>query len=179
MLSFAPEANGSWYSWGYRRAAARDFIAAWRYVVTLFRRTAPGARWMWVMNVSFKHSEPLGRLWPGSGYVDEIGVDGYFTFPRVTFASEFGPTISQIRHLTGKPVLITETAADPAAGKARVVAQLVSGVKHYKLAGFIWFSINQLGNRDPGAPKGNRHDWSLDDDPAALAAYRAAVRSYR
>ena len=179
LLSFAPEANGTWYSWGYGHAAARDFIAAWRHVVTLFRHIAPGARWLWVVNISFKDSEPLAHLWPGSGYVNEIGVDGYFTRPGATFASRFGPTISQIRHVTSKPVLITETAANPAAGKARAVAQLVSAVKRYKLAGFIWFSIDQLGNGDPGAPKTNRNDWSLEDDPAALAAYRVAVKSYR
>ncbi len=39
VMSFAPEANGTWYSWGYRHQSAGEFVSAWRHVVTLFRKS--------------------------------------------------------------------------------------------------------------------------------------------
>jgi len=38
ILSFAPEANGSWYPWGWTRTSPAAWVAAWRHVVTVFRR---------------------------------------------------------------------------------------------------------------------------------------------
>jgi mannan endo-1,4-beta-mannosidase len=174
LMSFAPEANGNWYeSWGYHHVPASSVIAAWRHVVTAFRRDgASNVTWVWVVAAGYPGSEPLGRLWPGAAYVDEVGVDSYFLSPQDTFASVFGPTIASIRQLTNDPVLVTETGASPAAGKARVLAQLASGVSRYGLAGFIWFNIDQAGKR-------GKADWSIDNDPAALTAFRNTVRSYR
>src|SRR5260370_23572020 len=38
LVSFAPEANGTRYSYGYHQTPATLYVAAWRYVVTLFAR---------------------------------------------------------------------------------------------------------------------------------------------
>jgi len=174
LMSFAPEANGNWYeSWGYHHVPAASVIAAWRHVVTVFRRDgASNTTWVWVVASSYPGSEPLTALWPGAAYVDEVGIDSYFLSPHDTFRSVFGPTIAAIRHITADPVLITETAASPAAGKTRVLTQLTSGVAQYKLTGFVWFDINQAG-------KHGKANWVIDNDHAALAAFRTAVRTYR
>ena len=66
-------------------------------------------------------------------------------------------------------MLISETGAAPQAGKARAVRDLVAGVNRYHLTGFVWFDIDKSGN---GLGKA---DWALDDDPAAVAAFRAAA----
>jgi mannan endo-1,4-beta-mannosidase len=169
LLSFAPEANGSWYAWGYRHSPPAAFVAAWRHVVTLFRKAGAGnARWAWIVNYTSTVTEPLPALWPGSGYVDLVGLDGYLVNRAQTFASLFGLTIQSVRRLTDDPVLITETAASPAAGKLRAVTELTTGVAAYRLAGFVWFDISQHGAL-------YHQDWQLEDDRAALAAFRAAA----
>jgi Glycosyl hydrolase family 26 len=176
LLSFAPESNGWWYSWGWPNVKPAAEVAAWRHVVTVFRsEDVRSARWVWIANQLWPGSGPLPQLWPGASYVDEVGIDGYFHKASDTFASVFGPTITAAHQFApGKPVLITETGAAPQAGKLRVVHQLASGVVSYGLDGFVWFDINQGSQQGLG-----KADWSLSDDPAALAAYRAAVKEKR
>jgi hypothetical protein len=173
LMSFAPELNGSWYTWGYKDVSPAVAVAAWQHVVTLFRQAgAKNVRWIWIVNTNYNGSEQLPLIWPGSQYVDMVGLDGYFRFPGVTFASAFAPTLIQVRMFTTVPVMITETAANPAAGKARVVTELVKAMTKYDLAGFIWFAINQSGQPGRGLA---RADWSLTG--TALAEYGKAVRN--
>ena len=158
IMSFAPEANGNWYSWGYPNVRPSAVISAWRHVVTVFREAGEhNVRWAWIMNVQFAGSENIGILWPGNAYVNILGIDGYFTAPA-TFQGFFGPTIVAMRALSSDPLLITETAASPSAGKADALSQIAAGVAQYGLIGFIWFDIHQHGSI-------TRQDWSLEDDP--------------
>jgi hypothetical protein len=64
-------------------------------------------------------------------------------------------------------VLISETAIAPAAGKAAKIPGLFAGANAAGMVGLVWFDLP--GNRD----------WPLEDDQAALAAFRAAVALYR
>jgi len=176
LASFAPEPNTRSYPWGYGHAAPAAYTAALRHVVSVFRRAgAARVQWAWIVNAASRDTAPLSPLWPGAGYMSYAGIDGYATRGSATFAGLFGTTISQVRSITRVPVLITETAADPAAGQARWIAQLAAGVRAYRLAGFVWFDIDQTGGHDPGAPRGNRHDWALTG--AALAAYARTAGS--
>lgn len=169
FLSFAPEANGNWYSWGWQRVQPSAEVAAWRHVVSVFRQAGAGnARWVWIVNQEWRGSGPLPKLWPGASYVDEVGIDGYFKTATDTFGSVFAPTIKDIRALApGKPMLITETGAAPRAGKKRALTELTAGVRQYQLNGFVWFDIDQ------GATGSSHADWSLEHAPDALAAYRS------
>lgn len=172
LMSFAPEVNNDSYPWGYRHSSPEAFTAAWRHVVTVFRAAgAVNVRWVLVLNYSSSHTEPIASLWPGRAYVDIAGIDGYATTPEVTFRSLFGATVAEVRALGNMPVMITETGASPTAGKTRWMGEVTAGIKADHLTGFVWFNVNQK------TPRGG-HDWSLDDDPAALAAFRAAVRWY-
>jgi hypothetical protein len=169
VMSFAPEANGTWYSWDYPHASATAFVSAWRQVVGLFRAAgADNVKWAWIMNVNFQGSENIGLLWPGSKYVNILGIDGYFTTPE-TFQTCFGPTIVSMRSISSDPLLITETAAAPSAGKLQMLRQLISGVAQYALVGFIWFDVHQHGSI-------RRQDWRLEDDPAALTLFSREVQ---
>ncbi len=173
IMSFAPEANGNWYSWGYPYVAPSSFVEAWQHVVSVFRRADPGAdiKWAWIMNVNFQGSENIASLWPGSRYVNILGLDGYFTIPA-TFQEFFGPTIVSMRTLSSDPLLITETAAAPSVGKYSALEQIISGVALYGLIGFIWFDISQHGGI-------TRQDWRLEDQPAALSLFSAEVDHIR
>lgn len=169
ILSFGHEMNGHWYSWAYRHTSPAVFGAAWRHIVTLFR--SMGARnvtWLWTVNTIQKQGEvpSPGPWWPGSSYVNWVGVDGYYTSPSSVFASLFGPTIIYLRTLTHDPILITETSATPASIQPTKIADLFAGVHLYGLLGFVWFD-NTV----------DKEDWRLST-PAAIAAFRRAARAY-
>ena len=103
-----------------------------------------------------------------------VGIDGYYARPSDTFSSVFGAVIGQVRKLTSKPVLISETANGPDSGAQREtqIRRLFAGVKSDHLLGFVWFDQAQKGSP-------YHQDWRLEDDPAALAAFRAAAKQYR
>jgi mannan endo-1,4-beta-mannosidase len=175
ILSFGHEMNGTWYSWGYRHTSPAAFVAAWRHIVKVFR--ALGARnvtWLWTVNVI--NDTPGGRIpspaawWPGSSYVNWVGIDGYYLKPSWTFVPLFGPTIAAVRELTQDPILIAETGAVSAAGQSAKIANLFAGIRTYHLLGFVWFD-----STDPV----NQEDFDIDG-PAATAAFRqGAMRTYR
>jgi hypothetical protein len=169
VLSFAPEMNGHWYDWGYGHTSPAVFVAAWRHVVTVFR--AAGARnvtWLWTVNVVHCHCHisPPSSWWPGSSYVNWVGIDGYYFQPSWKFAALFGPTIKDIRRLTLDPILISETAA-PAASQPAKIADLFAGVRAYGLLGFVWFDHNK-----------GRRAWRISS-PAAIAAFRRGAETMK
>jgi mannan endo-1,4-beta-mannosidase len=170
ILSFAHEMNGSWYSWGYRHASPSQYVAAWRHTVGIFRRAgADNVTWLWTVNVihDVRRDEipNPSAWWPGSEYVNWVGIDGYYLRPSYLFTSLFGPTITVIRELTGDPIIIAETGAPQGAAQPAEIADLATGVRTYGLLGFVWFDA-------PGAM-----DWRISS-PAAIAAYRAAASPY-
>lgn len=169
ILSFGHEMNGPWYPWGWTHASPRDFTAAWRHIVTLFRAAGAGnVTWLWTVNhLDAKVTSPA-PWWPGSNYVTWVGINGYYFRPSDRFATVFGPTIAAVRKLTGKPVLLPETAVGPFAGQVRGIRDLFAGVRRNHLLGLAWFDKTQ--NR------GIYHqDWRLEDSPAALAAFHRAA----
>lgn len=173
MVSFAPEMNGSWYSWGVPRSSAAAFVATWRHVHDIV--TAAGARkvtWLWQVAREYPGSAPLRTLWPGAAYVSMAGIDGYYEYPDSTFANTLGPSVRAVRAVTGVPVLIAETAVGPAADPVAKIPGLFAAVRRLHLAGLVWFDIAQH--------QGVHHqDWRLEDNPAALAVFRQQARNYR
>jgi hypothetical protein len=172
IMSFAPEANGTWYTWAFKHQAATAFVAAWRHVVSVFRSAgATRVKWAWIMNVNFPGSENIAKLWPGNRYVNILGLDGYFTshVKSQSFQNLFSPSIVDMRSLSvTDPLLITETAVSPHAGKLAGLKQIIAGVSRYGLAGFIWFDVRQHG--------GVRYqNWQLEGQPTVLARYVRAV----
>jgi mannan endo-1,4-beta-mannosidase len=169
ILSFAPEPNGSWYPWGWTRSSPAAWVAAWRHVVTVFRQQeARNVTWLWTVNIGYQGSAPLRDYWPGAAYVSWAGVDGYYIHRTDTFARVFGPTITSIRRLTRKPVLIAETAAGQVAGQARIIPGLFAGIRRHHLLGLVWF--------DQAQHHGTYHqDWRLEGHRAAIAAFRSQL----
>ncbi len=170
VISFAHEMNGSWYHWGYQHTSPQVFVAAWRHVVTVFRRQgADDVTWLWTTNIiDAKGGIPNpAPWWPGERYVTWIGIDGYYYRPSWTFASLFGPTIKAVRALTSVPmaILIAETGAARAAGQPAKIADLTAGIRAYGLLGFVWFDADGVRN------------WRLQG-PEALAAFRQAAARY-
>ena len=128
VIGFGHEMNAYWYSWAYGQTSASTFVAAWRHIVTLFRgQGASNVTWLWTLQADEPGTGPIGSWWPGSQYVTWVGIDGYYYRPSDTFSSIFGQTITQVRILTGKPILLSETAAGPRPARRRRSATCSAG----------------------------------------------------
>jgi hypothetical protein len=175
-VSFGHEANGGWFSYGYRHDAPARFTAAWRHVHDVI--TAAGARnvtWLWTVNVPVRgQTLPPADYWPGAAYVNWAGIDGYDWGGKESFAQEFGPAIAAVRKLSRVPVLIAETSVIPGPDAAAQVTGLLDGIRTYGLLGLVWFDTDKSGYKGTA----DTHDWKLQDDPAALAAFRAGIRGF-
>jgi hypothetical protein len=171
-IDFNHEFNGPWFGWGYNHTTAAAFVAAWQHMVNVFRENgATNVLWIWNPNVNGKATVANLQQWyPGDAYVNWIGLDGYFYNPSDTFESVFNPTITQIRQFTKLPWLIVETGANPNSQRVRAISSIFAGVQHAPgLLGLIWFDYNAYSG----------HNWKIDADPAALAAFRSGVTSYQ
>ena len=150
VIGFGHEMNASWYPWGYKHVPAATFVAAWRHIVTLFRKEgAENVTWLWTLQADQPGTGPIASWWPGASYVNWVGIDGYYYRSADTFASVFGTTITQVRTFTSKPVLLSETAVGPAAGPFAKIQDLFHGMAKYKTLGLVWFDKTQHGERLP------------------------------
>jgi mannan endo-1,4-beta-mannosidase len=179
VISFAPEPNGHWYPWGWTRIPPHYWRAAWRHVVRLFRsQGADNVTWLLTLNrlgtANKKHvaTGPFRYYWPGSRYVSWVGLDGYFELPTDTFRGVFGPSIRQVRQLTKKPLIISETAVGPVTSeRPTLIRRLFAGLTAYRLIGVIWFDKSQHGDI-------YHQNWSIEGIQSAEAAFRQGARSF-
>jgi hypothetical protein len=169
VIGFGHEMNAYWYSWAYRHTEPATFVAAWRHIVTLFRAEgANNVTWLWTVQADEPGTGPIASWWPGPDYVTWVGVDGYYYRPSESFYSVFGETIAEVRMLTGKPVLLSETAVGPLAGQAGKIPGLFAGMRQYGTLGLVWFDITQHGGL-------YSQDWRIEDSAATEAAFRHAA----
>jgi Glycosyl hydrolase family 26 len=169
ILSFAPEANGTWYTWGCRHTSAAAFVAAWRHVHDVITRYDKHVIWLWDVNQSFPGACPLEARWPGSSYVDWTGVDGYLESPGLTFDLVLAPTIAQLRESSDKPVLIAETGVTDTPQAASGLLSIFSGAENIPgVIGIVYFNYATA-----------KHDFRLEQDPSALAVFRREAKQYQ
>ena len=171
VIGFGHEMNGSWYSWGYNHTSPATFVAAWRHIVTVFRAEgAYNVTWLWTVNQQERPgSHPIRSWWPGASYVTWVGIDGYYVRPSDTFSSVFGTTISQVRKITSKPILLSETAVSLKFNPLAKIEDLFNGLQNERMLGLVWFDVNQPAN-------GPYHqDWRIKDDSQAQVAFRLGL----
>jgi len=108
------------------------------------------------------------RVWPADpvdGYVDWIGLSGYYGTAGVTsyisFDQIFTKTLSDVDAITRKPIVITETGATNASGQqAKWITQMFAQLpSHPDVIGVIWFEAMK------------EIDWRVATVPAAAAAF--------
>jgi len=169
VIGFGHEMNAPWYSWGYGHVPPAVFVAAWRHIVDIFHSEgADNVTWLWTINQDRPGTGPIASWWPGAKYVTWVGIDGYYFRPSDTFATVFGSTIGQVRALTRKPILLSETAVGPQAGQFTKISDLFSGMRQYRTLGLVWF--------DKVQNDGIYHqDWRIENDPQADAAFRLGL----
>ena len=169
IISFGHEMNGDWYSWGSGKTSSAVFVAAWQHLVKVFRaHGAANVTWLWTINSVGGPGPTVSPQpwWPGTDYVNWIGVDSYFAYSSESFGTVFGQTISAIRQFTRDPILITETGVLPSASRVAQIQELFSGARSTGMLGVVYFDANGV------------HNWFINDDPAALAAFRQAAQGF-
>ena len=174
ILSFGHEMNGNWYSWGDGHTPPATLVAAWQHIVRVFRAAgAANATWLWAVNSIEGEgaATSLSQWWPGAAWVNWTGVDGYYYQATDTFGSVFGSTVAAIRTISSAPLLIAETAVGTTADRESQIDALMAGARSARLAGVVWFDAAQHAGL-------YHQDWRLEDDPAALAAFTAAIATY-
>lgn len=173
VIGFAHEPNGPWFSWGWTHVPPGTWVAAWRHIVTIFRGVgADNVTWLWTVNRDGNNTGPLHEYWPGSRYVTWIGIDGYYEVPFDEFPNIFGPTIATIRRFSGRPVLVSETAAGEVAGQAAKIPNLFAGARAAHVLGFVWFDASQRNGQ-------HHQDWRLEGNAASVRAFRQGLNGYR
>lgn len=175
------EMNGDWYPWGRGVGGntAADFVNAWRHMHDIFVAAgATNVKWVWSPNVRYGSLYPLADLYPGSAYVDWLGLDGYnwgldhhLGSPSwQSFGEIFGAAYREVTKLApGKPLMVAETASTENGGsKAQWILQtfLSDAPTYSALRAVIWF------NQADGAS-----NFKIDSSAASLAAFRQVASS--
>jgi mannan endo-1,4-beta-mannosidase len=167
-ISFGHEMNGNWYPWGTTDTTPAEFVAAWQHIHDLFAAVgATNVIWIWNPNIVNPMPDvQLAPYWPGSAYVDWVGLTGYFpTTGPDTFAGIYGPTMTEVRKFTSKPFIIAETSVETGPDQLESIRNLIGGVEASSdVLGFVWFNFNKAGV-----------DWSVTDRPVVRAALASGI----
>ena len=155
-ISLAPEMNLSEIPWaiGNNGNNASNFIAFWRHTVDIFNANGAGnVSWIWSPNTrSFEGDPTYASFYPGDSYVSYMGLDGYNwgttqSWSRwETFDQVFKASYNELTTVSGKNILIMETAcAESGGNKASWITNMFSVIRssYPKLVGFTWFNINK------------------------------------
>lgn len=145
-LSFGHEMNGTWYGWGWKSTPPWLFTAMWRHIHSVFaQQGATNVTWVWtiskIWHTTTMPAKQLNKItreeWPGWRYVNWVGVDFYFHHKKWRFRRLSG-TISFVRRLTRKPILITETGIFPNPHEYQQLSSLFAGIRRDHLLGFMY-----------------------------------------
>jgi beta-mannanase len=178
LLRFAHEMNGNWYPWaeGVNGNTAGQYVAAYRHVHDIFQQVgATNVQWVWSPNTIMDGAPALSELYPGDAYVNWLGVDGYNWGSSAswaswqTFGQVFGQTLTQLRQLSHRPIMIGETSSSEIGGsKAQWIQQFFSGLgANPDIRAFIWFNLNK------------ETDWRIQSSSAAQSAFARGISSSR
>jgi hypothetical protein len=163
-----PEMNGNWTQW---HGNPTQLVSAWQHVVKLFRAEgATNARWVWTPNVTDEPHTDDNRMelyYPGSSYVDVLGLDGYnwgTTRPYTawkSFETIFQTPYDRITALGNQPVWLAEIASTEQGGdKAQWVNEMLSSAAFPRIEAVVWFNENK------------ETDWRIESSPNSLTAFR-------
>lgn len=179
LLRFAYEMNGYWMPWseGVNGNQPGEYVAAWRHVHDLFTEEGvTNVSWVWAPNVANPNTTPLPALYPGDRYVDWVGLSGYNWGVGVShwdawlsFDEVFGPTLDELRSITGKPIMIAETASTESGGdKAAWIRDAFASLSsHPDVRAFLWFDYDK------------ETDWRIESSTAATVAFTEGLEAAR
>jgi membrane-bound metal-dependent hydrolase YbcI (DUF457 family) len=173
LVRFGQEMNGSWAPWqrGVDGTTGPRFIAAWRHIVTIFRRAgATNVSWVWCPYVNNGHL-PFMDFYPGDKWVDWLALDGFNwgaasawqSFPKI-----FDASYRRLARIGSKPIMIAEIGSNEAGGsKARWLRRTLHRQlpRLKRVRAVVWFDAT------------DGSDFRIDSSPAALSAFREGISS--
>ncbi len=170
-MRFAHELDARHYPWsvGVNGNTAEHAVAAWRHVRAIFEQVgATNVLWIWCVNVHAEGTPLYEKIYPGDDAVDWVAVDGYNGGEVLPWGgwrepeAIFGASVEDLREITDKPLLITETASVEQGGdKAAWIRALFAYARDAGIRGIVWFDYAKEA------------DWRVTSSPAAAAAMRA------
>jgi hypothetical protein len=169
-LSFAGEMNGPWNSWGPKHTKPVDFVASWKHVHDVFtEQGVTNVIWVWTPHViDSGTTAKLRPYYPGSAYVDWVGLIGYYgPIDGTAFSSLFTPTLREIAGFYGKPVLIAETGVAQSDQKEAHIRDLFRGAAKAGVIGLVWYD-----QRKDWPGSNQLMDWRISTSQGALAAFQ-------
>lgn len=163
------EMNLNEEGWGYGQNGntADKFKTAWIRIHNLFADVKNVKFGLAYNNVSIPDvsGNRFSDYYPGSAYVDYIGVDGFnFDTPPLTFSQIFDTSMKQLATF-GKPIYIFSMASVAGPDKAAWITDgLGLAIKKYSgLVGWIWFN------------QGGSPNWLVNSDPNSLQAFKEII----
>jgi beta-mannanase len=189
------EMNGNWYPWaeGVNGNEKGEYVEMWKHVHDLFESRGANelVAWVWaptrVEGVPTKNRtvEYTQSLYPGDDYVDWVGMTGYLRNSVETpqagdFQGTFGKTLTQLRQITTKPIILAEMGAAELgstkdAQKPRWIDSLFTELakpENDDILGFSWFNLTAT-TVSSGSYLTN--DWRIVSRQDSLDAFRRGI----
>jgi hypothetical protein len=187
LFRFNNEMNTDWcsYSSYFTAKDTELFKETWRHVYNIFKECgADNVLWIWNPNdisfPSFKWNDSV-NYFPGSEYVDIIGMTGYNT--GTYYSNERWRTFNQIYEplylknslLYNYPYMITEFASSSVGGnKEEWIADMFKQIKKYtRIKAAVWFN-----GVDFDANMQQARKYRLDDTQPVVDAFNAGFAEY-
>jgi hypothetical protein len=183
------EMNGNWYPWSPQPGAngpASDYVNAWRHVHNIIRKEvgAKNVQFAWVPNIDPGNGFAaisgfsLASMYPGSSYVDMVGLDGYNGNDPTwrSFKDLYASTYQALLRIAPKkPVIILEVGCTEKGGsKPQWIADMfkVLPKSFPKVKALMWYNRKSIG-------PGNHKDWPVESKPKSSAAFKNGIKSAR
>jgi endoglucanase len=176
------EMNGPWQTWSvdHEGGAVRDveqWQAAWRHVVGLARSVGSGSRcsMLFCANTTDEGPTPVEQYWPGTEWVDAVGIDGFNWGwsadgrPLAGAEQVIGPMYDRLGRLhPTAEFVVAELGCAPAppqapSAQANWFAELYASRAFPRVRRVVFFHEDK------------ECDWRLDSDPVTLAVHRASL----
>jgi beta-mannanase len=160
------EFNGDWHPWSTTKEGntPEKFIKSWIYIHSFFT-DVPNVKFAWVPNsgsIPNTQSNQFELNYPGSRYVDYVGVDGFnFGVPWESFNVMFGKSLPRLEKF-GKPVYIFSMGVTEDVKKKDWIidAFTVQLHKYPYVKGWLWFNENK------------DKDWRINSSSESLEAFK-------
>lgn len=186
------EMNADWVAFQPTAAGDRaaggtyaQFVRAWRYVVTFFRgHGATNVRWVFNPTTdTYAETTPVAEIWPGAGYVDVLGLDGYNwgnggVLRWRSFADIYRTQYARLTALAPSlPVWVCEfgskaanendgAAVDPQHSTSTWYAGMLTWLEHAgRVRALVMFDVRK------------ERDWRVQSSPATLRLMQAEART--
>jgi len=186
VVRLAHEMNGTWFPWSLSNFdnTASGFRAAWRHIVTEFRKVgARNVKFLWspFQRCTTCSKYTYEQFYPGNAYVDYVGVTA-LNWGDVQWTPLDGllaESLAELRRLTrtprnprGKPVILPEVGSNWLGGDK--AAWIRDG---YATAYAAWPQIRAMVYFDYDTTFAGQPDWRLVQPPdgTAFEAYRSLV----